>query len=95
MNRPSEAETEAKFIYPIIDALGWQHLPQQEPGRGRRDIADALLFVDEPASQPPPAHSPVRRAPRHTGFADSSKAALVPNQWPSRSAVSPVIARLP
>ncbi len=49
MHRPSEAETESEFIYPIIGALGWQHLPQQEPGRGRRDIADALLFVDEQA----------------------------------------------
>ncbi len=28
---------------------GWHHLPQQEPGRGRRDIADALLFLDEAA----------------------------------------------
>ncbi len=49
MHRPSEAETEFEFIYPILGALGWQHLPQQEPGRGRRDIADALLFVSEQA----------------------------------------------
>ncbi len=45
MGRPSEAETEAEFIFPILALLGWQHLPQQEPGRGRRDIADALLFL--------------------------------------------------
>ena len=46
MPHPSEAETEAEFIFPILGCLGWEHLPQQEPGRGRRDIADALLFLD-------------------------------------------------
>jgi hypothetical protein len=46
MPHPSEAETEAEFIYPILGLLGWEHLPQQEPGRGRRDIADALLFLN-------------------------------------------------
>jgi len=49
MRRPSEAETESVFIFPILDLLGWRHLPQQEPGRGRRDIADALLFLDDTA----------------------------------------------
>jgi hypothetical protein len=46
MPHPSEPETEAEFIFPILARLGWEHLPQQEPGRGRRDIADALLFLD-------------------------------------------------
>jgi hypothetical protein len=46
MPRPNEAETEAVFIYPMLARLGWEHLPQQEPGRGHRDIADALLFLD-------------------------------------------------
>jgi hypothetical protein len=46
MSHPSEAETESEFIFPILSLLGWEHLPQQEPGRGRRDIADALLFID-------------------------------------------------
>ncbi|MGH7114206.1 MAG: Eco57I restriction-modification methylase domain-containing protein, partial [Stellaceae bacterium] len=46
MPHPSEAETEAEFIFPILARLGWEHLPQQEPGRGRHDIADALLFLD-------------------------------------------------
>jgi hypothetical protein len=46
MPHPSEPETENEFIFPILGLLGWEHLPQQEPGRGRRDIADALLFVD-------------------------------------------------
>lgn len=49
MHRPSEAETISEFIRPIIDALGWENLPEQEPGRGHRDIADALLFIDEPS----------------------------------------------
>src|SRR5215469_7059549 len=46
MPHPNEAETESEFIYPILGRLGWEHLPQQEPGRGRRDIADAVLFLD-------------------------------------------------
>ncbi len=46
MPHPSEAETESEFIFPILGLLGWEHLPQQEPGRGRHDIADALLFID-------------------------------------------------
>jgi len=46
MPHPSEAETEAEFIFPILGLLGWEHLPQQEPGKGHRDIADALLFLD-------------------------------------------------
>ncbi len=46
MPHPSEAETEAEFIFPILSLLGWEHLAQQEPGRGRHDIADALLFID-------------------------------------------------
>ena len=47
--RPSEAETEAEFIHPVLDLLGWHRLPQQEPGHGRRDIADELLFLTEDA----------------------------------------------
>ena len=49
MRKPSEAETEAEFIFPILENLGWHSLPQQEPGRGRRDIADALLFLTDAA----------------------------------------------
>jgi len=36
---PSEAETEAEFIFPMLTFLGWEYLPQQEPGHGRRDVA--------------------------------------------------------
>ena len=49
MPKPSEAETEAEFIFPALIRLGWHHLPQQEPGRGRKDIADALLFLTDAA----------------------------------------------
>lgn len=49
MPKPSEAETEAEFIFPSLNLLGWHHLPQQEPGRGRKDIADALLFLTDAA----------------------------------------------
>ena len=35
MRRPNEAETEAEFIFPLLDELGWHHLPQQDPGEGR------------------------------------------------------------
>ncbi len=48
-HKPSEAETEAEFIYPVLDLLNWQRLTQQEPGKGRRDIADELLFLSEDA----------------------------------------------
>jgi hypothetical protein len=44
-SRASEAETEKDFITPILGLLGWHFLPQQEPGQGRRDLADALLFL--------------------------------------------------
>lgn len=58
MPRPNEGETESEFIFPVLDLLGWHHLPQQEPGRGRRDIADALLFrteADKGRARPLPA----------------------------------------
>ena len=42
----------SRVHFPVLECLGWQHLPQQEPGKGRRDIADALLFLDEAAKGP-------------------------------------------
>jgi predicted small lipoprotein YifL len=48
--RPSEAETESSFVFPVLRCLGWHHLPQQTPGKGRQDVADALLFLTEPDS---------------------------------------------
>jgi hypothetical protein len=47
MTKPTEAETEAEFIFPVLDRLGWHHFPQQTPGEGRQDVADALLFLTE------------------------------------------------
>ena len=47
MPHPNEDETEREFIFPVFDRLGWHHLPQQTPGRGRHDVADALLFLSE------------------------------------------------
>ena len=64
MAKPSEAETEGVFIYPTLDALGWTHLPQQTPGRGRSDIADALLFAtpqDRAAAMTMPAATRFQR----------------------------------
>lgn len=45
---PNEATTEQDLIFPILEALGWDHyLPQQTTsGRGRRDVPDVLLFPD-------------------------------------------------
>lgn len=57
MARPSEAETESEFIFPVLGLLGWHHLPQAQPGHGRRDVADALLFLT------PAAKDTARREP--------------------------------
>ena len=48
---PNEATTEQDLIYPILEALGWNHyLPQQTTsGHGRTDVPDLLLFPDEAA----------------------------------------------
>ncbi|MCA3273107.1 MAG: restriction endonuclease [Roseomonas sp.] len=45
MAKPNEATTEQAFIRPVLDLLGWYHLPQQAAGGGNRDIPDALLFT--------------------------------------------------
>ena len=49
MRRPSEAETVGEFIHPVMELLGWHRLSEQEPGSGRRDIADDLLFLSADA----------------------------------------------
>ena len=46
-----EAETESLIIFPILNALGWFHLPQQPAGKRREDVPDALLFLDPAAQQ--------------------------------------------
>ena len=49
MPRPSEADTELEFIYPVLGLLGWRFKTQLTPGHGRTDIADALLFTTDDA----------------------------------------------
>jgi hypothetical protein len=61
MAKPNEATTEQVFIRPVLDRLGWHHLPQQAAGGGRRDIPDALLFTsstsrDQAAAMTAPAN---------------------------------------
>ena len=72
MARPSEAETESEFIFPVLDLLDWHHLPQAQPGRGRRDVADALLFLS-PAATAPAARA--RRPPRRSSATSSAPTA--------------------
>ncbi len=43
MPHPSEAETESEFIFPILSLLGWEHLPQQEPGGGHEAPSTQIL----------------------------------------------------
>jgi hypothetical protein len=45
---PNEAETEERLVYPVADLLGWTaRSVQQAVERGRREIPDALLFLDK------------------------------------------------
>lgn len=45
---PEEAETETRLIYKITDILGWKaRSVQQAVERGRREIPDALLFLNQ------------------------------------------------
>ncbi|NUB43807.1 restriction endonuclease [Fertoebacter nigrum] len=48
---PNEAQTESDLIWPILSALGWQFsLTQQNlTAKGRDDVPDGLLFLDEAA----------------------------------------------
>lgn len=50
---PNEATTENDLIYPVLDALGWEHYLAQQTtsGRGRRDVPDLLLFPDGSAKR--------------------------------------------
>lgn len=48
----NEAQTEAELITPVLLALGWHLLPQQQTNaRGRSDVPDALLFTNADARQ--------------------------------------------
>ena len=49
---PNEAVTEKNLIYPILSAIGWGDLvlvQQSASKKGRSDVPDGLLFVDETA----------------------------------------------
>lgn len=48
---PNEAQTESDLIWPILEALGWQvSLTQQNlTAKGRDDVPDGLLFLDDAA----------------------------------------------
>ncbi|HEV7268791.1 MAG TPA: Eco57I restriction-modification methylase domain-containing protein [Falsiroseomonas sp.] len=41
----SEAETEQKLVFPLLEALGWGYLPQVKLGPRRENIPDALLYA--------------------------------------------------
>jgi hypothetical protein len=50
VRNPSEAVTERDLIYPLLAAIGWRECVFVQPNasvRGRADIPDALLFVDD------------------------------------------------
>lgn len=48
----NEAQTEADLIHPVLSALGWTSLTQQQTNaHGRFDVPDALLFTDADARQ--------------------------------------------
>lgn len=74
-SRPSEAETERELIEPTLALLGWHTLPQQEAGKGRKDIPDALLFLGEDTKN---------RAKRHRQQADRYKHGVVVAEYEAR-----------
>ena len=41
---PSEAEAEQVLIFPLLKLIGWHLLSQQETGKRREGIPDALVF---------------------------------------------------
>ena len=49
MRSPSEADTENEFIFPVLRELEWEWLVQAVADGRRRDVADALLFLDPAA----------------------------------------------
>ncbi|MEB3415131.1 hypothetical protein VCJ71_03530 [Alteriqipengyuania sp. WL0013] len=49
--RPNEATTEGDFVWPVLEALGWSSLLTQQnlSPRGRDNVPDGLLFIDDTA----------------------------------------------
>lgn len=50
-SRPNESDTEQRFIYPVLNLLGWQDRLQQQTAsvKGRKQVPDALLLPSEDA----------------------------------------------
>ncbi len=46
---PNESQTEQDLIFPVLHALGWEHYLTQQTAspRGRSDVPDMLLFLEE------------------------------------------------
>lgn len=52
ISNPKEAQTEKDVIFPLLDALGWQGKTFVQPNlsaKGRADVPDALLCLDDEA----------------------------------------------
>lgn len=60
---PNEAETEKELIFPVLKAIGWDHvLPQQnQSALGRQDVPDGLMFADAEAMARAAAEKPWQR----------------------------------
>jgi hypothetical protein len=60
---PNEAETELQLIFPLLAAIGWDHvLPQQNMSvGGRQDVPDALLFADQASLEKAQPEAPWKR----------------------------------
>lgn len=72
---PNEAETRDRLIHPVLEALGWSWLPEQQGARAG-DVADALLYPDPAALTAAAAHPhgstgryrPARVVSEHKGW---------------------------
>ena len=73
--RPSEDDTETVMILPALAALGWPYLTRPPADRGRRDIADAVLFLDDAARR-------AALAERH--LVDRLRHGVVITEWEAR-----------
>ncbi len=64
---PNEATTESEIIFPILKSVGWaNYLPQQNlSSKGRKNVPDALLFVDSEAKAKALTESSDNRRYRH------------------------------
>ncbi|MBC6437123.1 MAG: Eco57I restriction-modification methylase domain-containing protein [Rhodobacteraceae bacterium] len=64
---PSEARTEDDLIWKILGVLGWHHTERQVPlaPRGRDNIPDGLLFLDEQAKAQANTHTDAWKKYQH------------------------------